>query len=126
MTVLTIAQSLAHIFQPDGGAQTIATITLDDFTSTCAAAIIHIFTLWGLSQLLFGLVYVIVLWRYQALIPLMWLFILVEYSSRLLLTLVKPVEITEKVPGAIGNFIFIPLAVLMFDMSLTPGKIRKE
>jgi len=126
MTVLTIARSLAHIFLPDGGAQSIATIPLDDFTTNGAAAVIHIFALWGLSQLLFGLVYMIVLWRYQALIPLMWLFILVEYSGRMLLTIAKPFEIVGTAPGAIGNFVFIPLALLMLFLSLSPRKMEKE
>ena len=118
LTVLTIGRSLAHIFLPDGGAQSIATIPLDDFTANGAAAIIHISALWGLSQLMFGLLYVIVLWRYQALIPLMWLFILFEYSGRLLLTFAKPFETAGTAPGAIGNIIFIPLALIMLALSL--------
>lgn len=126
MTALTIARSLVHIFLPDGGAQSIATIPLEDFTANGAAAVIHIFALWGLSQLLFGLVYIIVFWHYQVLIPLMWLFILVEYSGRMLLTIAKPFEIVGTAPGAIGNFIFIPLALIMFVLSLTPRKKRKE
>ncbi len=118
LTVLTLARSLAHIFLPDGGAQSIATIPLDSFTPNGAAAIIHIFALWGLSQLLFGLMYVIVLWRYQALIPLMWCFVLVEYGGRLLLAFAKPFEITGTAPGAVGNYIFVPLALLMLALSL--------
>lgn len=118
MVVLTVARSLAHVFLPDGGAQSIATIPLDDFTANGAAATIHIFALWGLSQLLFGLLYVVVLWRYQALIPLMWLFILTEYSGRLLLTFAKPFETHGTAPGAIGNYIFVPLALIMLFLSL--------
>ena len=118
VTLITIARSLAHIFLPDGGAQSIATIPLDSFTANGAAALIHIFALWGLSQLLFGLFYVIVLWRYQSLIPLMWLFILIEYSGRLLLAFVKPFETAGTAPGAIGNYIFIPLALFMLLLSL--------
>ena len=118
VTLMTIARSLAHIFLPDGGAQSIATIPLDSFTANGAAALIHIFALWGLSQLLFGLFYVIVLWRYQSLIPLMWLFILIEYSGRLLLAFVKPFETAGTAPGAIGNYIFIPLALFMLLLSL--------
>ena len=34
MVVITIGRSLAHIFLPDGGAQSIATIPLDEFTSS--------------------------------------------------------------------------------------------
>jgi hypothetical protein len=62
LTVMTIGRSLIHIFLPDGGASSIATIPLDDFTQDGSDAVIHIFAQWGLSQLLFGLMYVIVLW----------------------------------------------------------------
>ena len=118
ITVLTIGRSLAHILLPDGGAQSIATIPLDDFTANGAAAVIHIFALWGLSQLMFGLLYALVLWRYQALIPLMWLFIMIEYGGRLLLTFAKPFEIVGTAPGAVGNYVFIPLALIMLVLSL--------
>lgn len=77
-----------------------------------------IFALWGLSQLLFGLLYIVVLWRYQALIPHMYLFIFVEYTGRLLLTFAKPIVTDSTAPGAIGNYILIPLAPLMLVLSL--------
>jgi hypothetical protein len=118
LVAMTVVRSLAHIFLPDGGAQSIATIPLDDFTSNGASAIVHIFALWGLSQLLFGLLYVVVLWRYQTFIPLMWLFIIIEYIGRMLLTITKPFEIMGTAPGAVGNYILIPLSLLMFGLSL--------
>jgi hypothetical protein len=122
LTVITVGRSLAHIFLPDGGAQSIATIPLDRFTANGEATVIHIFALWGLSQLLFGLLYVVVLWRYQALIPLMYLFILVEYTGRLLLALAKPIDTEGTAPGAIGNYVLIPLALLMLVLSLREKK----
>ena len=118
MTLVTLGRSLAHIVLPDGGAQSIATIPVDDFSANGAAALIHIFSQWGLSQLLFGVFYVIVLWRYRSLIPLMWLFILVEYAGRLLLGFAKPVELSGTAPGAVGNYVFIPLALIMLVLAL--------
>jgi len=116
--IMTIARSLAHIFLPDGGAQSIATIPLDDFTSSGVAVVIGIFAQWGLTQLMFGLVYLIVLWRYQSLIPLMWLFIFFEWIGRLLVGFAKPMETVGTAPGAIGNLIFPLLALLMLVLSL--------
>ncbi len=121
LTVLTIARSIAHIVLPDGGAQSIATIPLDSFSANGEAAIIHLFGLWGLSQLLFGLFYAVVLWRYRSLIPLMYVFIMIEYSVRLLLAFEKPMEITGTAPGAVGNYIMIPLALIMFLLSMRTG-----
>ncbi len=118
LTVITIGRSLAHILLPDGGAHSIATIPLDSFTTNGEATVIHIFALWGLAQLMFGLLYIVVLWRYQALIPLMYLFILVEYTGRLFLTFAKPIVTDGAAPGAIGNYILVPLALLMLVLSL--------
>lgn len=71
---------------------------------------------------MFGLLYIVVLWRYQALIPLMYLFILVEYLGRLLLTFAKPVVTQGTAPGAIGNYVLIPLALIMLVLSLKEEK----
>jgi hypothetical protein len=125
MTVLTIARSLAHMFLPDGGAQSIATIPLSEFSSAASAVVVGMFAQWGLTQLMFGLLYVIVLWRYQSLIPLMWLFILFEYGGRLLLGFYKPFATVGQVPGGIGNIVFPVLALIMLMLSLYEARRRE-
>jgi hypothetical protein len=122
MTVLTIARSLAHVFLPDGGAQSIATIPLDAFSPDASAVVIGMFAQWGLTQLMFGLLYVLVLWRYQSLIPLMWLFILFEWTGRLLMGFFKPFETAGTAPGAIGNLVIPLIALIMFVFSLRKQK----
>lgn len=123
MTILTISRSLAHIFLPDGGAQSIATIPLDVFSSDASAVVIGMFAQWGLTQLMFSLLYVLVLLRYQTLIPLMWLFIFFEWSGRLLVGIAKPLVTVGTAPGMIGNLIFPILAMIMLVLSL---KTKKE
>jgi hypothetical protein len=118
LTGVTIVRSLIHVCAPDGGAQTIATIPLDSFTQNGAAAVTMIFALWGLSQLLLGFVYVAVLYRYQALIPFMYLLVFVEYAARIAIGAFKPLETTGMAPGAVGNFIIVPLAAVMLVLSL--------
>lgn len=118
LMLFTIARSLVHIFAPDGGAQSIATFPLDSYTQGGAAAVVHLFALWGLSQLLLGLLYLVVLWRYRSLIPLMYLLLVIEYSARLLLGLFKPVQLSGTAPGGIGNYLLIPIALLMIFLSL--------
>ena len=124
MTILSISRSLAHIFLADGGAQSIATIPLDTFSSNASAVIIGMFAQWGLTQLMLGLLYLLVLWRFQALIPLMWFFILFVYSGRMLLGLYKPFETVGTAPGAIGNLIFPVLALIMLALSLKTKEDR--
>ena len=57
-------------------------------------------------------------WRYQSLIPLMYLFILVEYLRRLLLAFAKSIVTDGTAPGAIGTLVHIPLGLLMLVLSL--------
>ena len=121
-TIMTIARSLVHIFAPDGGAHSIATIPLSSYPAEATDVVIHIFAEWGLTQLLFGILYVVVLWKYKSLIPLMYVFILTEYTSRLFLSFYKPIILEGTAPGGIGNYILIPLALLMLVLSLQKSR----
>lgn len=123
LTIVTIARSLVHMFAPDGGAQSIATIPLDTLTVNGANSVILIFAFWGLSQFMMGLLYGIVLWRYQSLIPLMYVFTIFEYGMRMVLGAMKPIETVSTAPGEIGNYVILPLAVILLFLSLW-GKER--
>ena len=118
MTIVTIIRSLIHMFSADGGAGSIATIPLENFTDNGAAAVILAFALWGLSQLIVGLIYVVVLWRYQSLIPLMYVLMIFEYVMRIVLGEIKPIDTVSTPPGAIGDYVIIPLASVMLFLAL--------
>ncbi len=118
MTIMTISRSLAHILLPDGGAQSIATLPLDTFSPNASGAVIGLFAYWGLSQLMFGGVFLIVLWRYQSLIPLMSLFLVFEWVGRLALGWIKPIETMGTAPGAVGNWVLPFVTLLMLALSL--------
>lgn len=115
---VTIIRSLVHIFKADGGAQSIANIPLHLYSEQASDTIVHLFSEWGLSQLLFGVLYIVVLIKYKSLIPLMYLFLLLEYSTRLLLAFYKPVVLEGYAPGGIANYFLVPLFVVMFILSL--------
>lgn len=119
LTLITLGRSLVHMFAEDGGAQSIASISLDAFSAGGANTVITVFGLWGLSQLIIGLIFAIALWRYQSLIPLMYLFFSFEYLMRLLAFLYTPgLEKLDTAPGEIGNVIFLPLGLVMLWLSL--------
>ena len=110
ITVFTLAKSCIHIFAPDGGASSIAGIN----TSVEGGSnVISMFAFWGLAQLLMGLVYLAVFFRYKSLIPFMYMLIIIEYSGRVLIGMVKPLIVSHTPPGAIGDYILIPLAIMM-------------
>ena len=118
ITIITIVRSLIHTFSADGGAQSIATIPLDTYSNEAARTVILIFSFWGLSQLIMGIFYTLVAFRYKSLIPLMYIFIFFEYSFRVVLGHLKPISTIGTPPGEIGNYIFIPLSFLLFIFSI--------
>ena len=122
VTIFTIVRSCIHILAPDGGAGSIAGI---DLSVAGGSNIVSIFALWGLSQLLMGIVYLVVFFRYKSLIPFMYLLILAEYSGRIAIGFIKPLIVIHTPPGAIGDYILIPLAILMLILSLNRPKLGK-
>ena len=120
IVIVTIIRSLIHFLAPDGGAESIATI---DLNIEGGDIIVGIFALWGASQLLLAIVFLIVFFRYNNLIPFMYVLIIIEYTMRIVVGMIKPFEITGIAPGAIGNYIIIPLAIIMLVLSiLQPNK----
>lgn len=122
ITVVTVVRSCIHIFKYDGGAQSIATIPLDTFTEAGADAVIMIFAYWGLSQLMFGLMQVIVAIRYKSLIAFMYLMLIIEYAGRFVISLFKTIETTGQAPGGVGNKILPIICLLMFFLSIQESK----
>jgi hypothetical protein len=120
--VLTLVRSFIHIFATDGGAQSIAGFPLNTYPIEASSMIILIFSLWGVSQLIIGFVYLIVLVRYKSLIPAMYLLLLIEYTSRYLLGVYKPAYSTHLVPGGVLDYIMIPLCISMLILCVIPSK----
>lgn len=125
ITILTVIRSLIHVFAPDGGAQSIATIPLDTYTQAGAASVIMIFSLWGLSQLLMGVVYSFVYLKYRSLIPAMYVLLIAEYVMRIVIGMMKPIETVGTAPGGVGNWIIVPICIIMLVLSLSKNKEEK-
>ena len=124
LTVATLVRSLIHVFAPDGGAQSIATIPLASYPGDAAAAVILMFSLWGLSQLLMGVVYLVVYLKYKALIPAMYVLMIVEYAMRIVIGQMKPIVTSGTAPGSIGNWVMVPVCIILLALSLIKAKPR--
>lgn len=123
ITAVTLWRSQHHLFAADGGAQTIATIPLDTFTANGAQAVIGTFSLWGLSQLIIGLVYLLASLRYKAMIPMMYLFMLLEYSIRAFyIPISKSIPTTGTAPGAIINLPLVLFSLAMIVLIIIGDK----
>ena len=119
LTAVTLWRSQHHLFAPDGGAQTIATIPLDRYSKKASSTIIGVFALWGLSQLIIGLLYLITCIKYSSLIPLFYLLAIIEYAVRAVyMPMCKPIETLGTAPGAMINTPFVIVFSVMFMLSI--------
>lgn len=121
IAALSITRSFIHILSPDGGAHSIAGI---DIAVAGGATIVGMFAQWGLEQLLMAFVQLIVLVRYKSLVPLMYVFVFVEYAGREAVGLWKPLG-THHAPGVVGDYIMIPLSVAMFFLAVRSSMRRR-
>jgi len=90
ITFMKVAVSLAHLLRADGGAQSVSTIPLDTYSPSAAQNIVGLFARMGLEQLVLGSLFVLVLLRYRAMIPLMYLVIVAHYLASRVVSEVKP------------------------------------
>ena len=123
---VTLVRSLIHVFAPDGGAQSIATIPLDSYSAEAASTVILMFSLWGLSQLLMGIVYLGVSLKYRSLIPAMYVLVIFEYAMRIVIGQMKPILTTGTAPGSIGNWIMVPVCAILLALSLIRGRASAQ
>src|SRR5271167_672559 len=115
IAIVSAVRSCIHILAPDGGAGSIAGL---DLTVAGAGGIVFAFALWGSAQLVYALVQLAVAFRYRSLVPFMYVLLIVEILLRMLVGRIKPVHFAHTPPGAIGNWVLLPVAVVMLAISL--------
>ena len=113
--VVVTVRSLIHVFAPDGGAGSIASI---DTSGADGSNIIAIFGQWGAIQLLLAAVLWVLLLRYRGLTPLVLLVFLVEPLLRALAGSLKPIESMGTPPGASLNWVVVPIMAVLLILSL--------
>jgi hypothetical protein len=102
--------ALGTIFNGHTAAQSADGIPLDSFGPSGAEAVLALFAMWGLSQLVFTVLGVLTLTRYRAMVPFMFVLLLLEELARKWILFVKPIATTGTHPG---SFINLALIVLM-------------
>ena len=103
-------------------------IPLDTYTPAGARAVVSAFAAWGLAQLVICLLCALALFRYRAMVPLMFALVLLEHLCRRLIFLVMPVERTGSPPAFYVNLIITALMVVGLLLSLWDrgGRRAKE
>lgn len=122
LSFLSMGRSLVHFLAPDGGAGTIAGLDL----SVGMENIVFAFGLWGLSQMIYAFIQLLVAFRYKTLIPLMYCILILETLGRMFVGKIKPPILFHIPPGGAANTIILPLAVVMLILVLLPQRKRQQ
>jgi hypothetical protein len=110
----SMIRSLIHVFLPDGGAGIIAGLDL----SIGKENIIFAFGLWGVSQVIYAVIQLLVAFHYKSLIPFMYILLITETLGRMFVGIIKPPVLFSTPPGGYANWILLPLAIIMLYLSL--------
>ena len=120
-TALMTCRSIIHMFFESFGFQDIANFMVLTGDPDPMPLIYMFFSLWGFAQLIFCGVCWVVIFRYKSLVPLMFIFWLIEWSGRLFLypligraTIDSGLYSTGITPGAEGApYVTILLAIFL-------------
>lgn len=101
-------------------------IPLDSFSPAAARAVLMLFTLMMLGQLMLALIALTALIRYRAMIPFLYLLLFVEQLARRFIVQSYAVPRTAATPaGMYVNYALLALLALGFVLSLLPAR-KKE
>ena len=109
---------LSTIFNGRSAAISADGIPLDTFTSAGEQAFVAIFAAWGLSQLMLNLIGLVVLVRYRAVVPFMFVLLLLEHLARKGIFLILPIPRTGAPPGFFINLALVALMIVGLALSL--------
>lgn len=118
VVLMKTAIALGTIFNGRAAAGRADGIPLDQLGSAGAQAVISLFAIWGLAQLVMSVFGVLALTRYRALVPFMFVLLLAEHLARRLLLSVKPIATTGAHPGGYINLGILGLMVVGLALSL--------
>ncbi len=127
LVFVNLAVPLTSIFAGDSGAQSADGIPLDTFGVAGAQAVVAVVAVLGLVKLLLGLLCVLALVRYRAMIPLLYLLLLVELLARKGIYWLKPLPHLGTPSGFYVNLALIALTLVGWVLALSGrGYTRQE
>lgn len=115
LTSITSLRSLAHVFLPDGGANSIAGL---DVSVAGGPNLIAMFAQWGYTQLMLSVMMWGILIFARSLVPFALLVQTLDWGGRILVGQMKPIEVASPPPGEIGSYILLPLCLIALWLSL--------
>lgn len=119
LVLMKTAMSVNSIFLGHKIATSADGIPLDTFPPAAAQTVLALFAIWGLAHVMICLLCVLVLVRYRALIPFMFLFLLLEHLGRKLLLQFIPIVRTGTPPGSYVNLALLAVMIVGLALSLS-------
>jgi hypothetical protein len=116
--LMKVGIAIGSIFNGHDAASVADGIPLDTFTPAGAHAIVTLFALLGIAILMMCLMGILVLFRYRALVPLMFAIFILEHLSRKLALLLLPIEREGGSSGSIVNLVILVILVAGLGLSL--------
>lgn len=109
-------RGLVHYFAPDGGSGIIAGIPLDTYSEGAVMTIANHAGGFGIYHLLLAAMIWIVVVRYRARIPLIYLYIVINEVLALFLLAAKPLPVVP--PGQISVYFMLPISIVLLLLSI--------
>jgi hypothetical protein len=126
LLLMKLGISLSSIFDTYNVVRSADGIPLDTFTSGGAETVVSVTALLGLSQLLLASFGVLALIRYRAMIPFLYVLLLVEYLAKKWIQFVKPIVRIGTPPATYVNLVLIVLLLVGLLLSLWRQTNRSE
>lgn len=118
ITLLSLGIALSAIFSSDGGIQDADGVPLDSFASGGAQVVLATVALLGLSKLLLSSLHVLALFRYRAMIPLVYVLLVADYVGHKGIELMKPIDRVGTPYGVVVTAVLFALSILGLVLSL--------
>ena len=124
LALMKLALGTAHMFRADGGAQSVSRMPLDTYPEGAAQNIIGLMARMGLEQVLLGALFLVVLLRYRALIPLMYLVMVLHYLAARGVGLMKPLAVAGATGTGTMYLVIAALSAVGLVLSLSGRRYR--
>ncbi len=122
IALMKLGLGLAHMFNADGGAQSVSRIPLDTYPAGAVQNVVAVFARMGLEQLLLGVIFVTVLVRYRAMVPLMFLVAVIGQLAVFALVAYKPLALAGPSGARTLHLVLAGLSIAGLVLSLMgPG-----
>jgi hypothetical protein len=120
---MKMAIALGAIFNGYEAASVADGIPIDTYLPQATQAFLSLFASLGVSQFMLGLVGVLLLVRYRALVPLFLLVLIIEFLARKGVNSFMPIVRTDNAPGGAINWAIFGVMLLAFVLSLRQANV---